>query len=540
MLTSATKRFTLPFTSQKTIPSEVEEAAVFAIAELERSKGGGLIARQPEEKLFFISKIWYPLWLFPKNEITYVFDGLSNSNYIVSYSDLPLAKVLMENLEANLRPREKYQLFLSDHGNYFQQPIKEKQFVFKGLIASLDFKNEFNIYRKEASETGLQTNAVLLSPTLEEKTISGILSEFDNLQSILKDDSDRLPECSRLVNKTTSQYITEIEYEAAAVKDEADAKIKAQEELVNPQITKLTKSYKSKMKILTESFDKELESLQGLKSKTLKNIESSEGKIRLYQREAETQATKKHDIYEKRCKQKIKETKKELNGLKKELKNIESSVKKISQQRMQQTSKLNFELDSEIKFARQPLIELETARDAKILAFKMEINKLLKQEKPVVEGLNKSLKQRETIKANFENLGIRNQSLKVPSLFYIPFYVVCYVKGLTRRYLILPPSMITTVDFSTKLKCALGMTKIKNILTPRFKAITILFENVPAITKQNALFENQLNELCQKNNLLNNGLFMENVAKGLGYLKNEGWLSDKEHQSLSNQLKFNV
>lgn len=207
---------------------------------------------------------------------------------------------------------------------------------------------------------------------------------------------------------------------------------------------------------------------------------------------------------------------------------------------MQQTSKLNFELDSEIKFARQPLIELETARDAKILAFKMEINKLLKQEKPVVEGLNKSLKQRETIKANFENLGIRNQGLKVPSLFYIPFYIVCYVRGLTRRYLILPPSMITTVDFSTKLKGALGMTKIKNILAPRFKAITILFENVPAITKQNALFENQLNELCQKNNLLNNGLFMENVVKGLGYLKNEGWLSDKEHQSLSNQLKFNV
>ncbi len=537
MLTSANKRFSLPFTSQKTIPSEVEEAAVFAIAELERSRGGGLIARQPEEKLFFISKIGYPMWLFPKNEITYVFDGLSNSNYIVSYSDVPLAKVLMENLEANLRPREKYQLFLSDHGNYFQQPLKEKQFVFKGLIASLDFKNEFNIYRKEATETGLQINAVLLMPTLEEKTISAILSEFDNLQSILKDDADRLPECARLVNKTTSQYITEIEYEAAAVKDEADAKIKAQEELVNPQIAKLTKSYKNKMKILSESFDKELESLQRLKSKTLKNIESSEGKIRLYQREAETQATKKHDIYEKRWKQKIKETKKELDGLKKELKNIESSIKKISQQRMQQTSKLNFELDSEIKFARQPLIELETTRDAKMLAFKMEINKLLKQEKPVVEGLNKSLKLRETIKANFENLGIRNQGLKVPGLFYIPFYVVCYEMGLTRRYLILPPSMIATVDFSAKLKGVLGMTKIKNILSPRFKAITTIIENVQAITQQNSLFENQLNDLSQKNNLLNTSLFRENAAKGLVYLINEGWVSDKEHQALSNRLR---
>jgi hypothetical protein len=204
---------------------------------------------------------------------------------------------------------------------------------------------------------------------------------------------------------------------------------------------------------------------------------------------------------------------------------------------MQQTSKLNFELDSEIKFARQPLIELETTRDAKILAFKMEINKLLKLEKPVVEGLNKSLKLRETIKTNFENLGIPNQGLKVPGLFYIPFYVVCYEMGLTRRFLILPPSMITTVDFSAKLKGVLGITKIKNILSPRFKAITTIIENVPAITKQNSLVENQLNDLSQKNNLLNNNLFMENAARGLVYLSNEGWVSDKEHQALSNRLK---
>ena len=108
MLTSATKRFILPFSNQKSNPPEVEAAAVFAVAELERNKGGGLITRQPEEKLVFLSKFGYPLWLFPKNDVIFVFDGFGDSSFSVSYTEIPSAKAFMESLEANSRPREKY------------------------------------------------------------------------------------------------------------------------------------------------------------------------------------------------------------------------------------------------------------------------------------------------------------------------------------------------------------------------------------------------------------------------------------------------
>ena len=66
MLTSATKRFSLPFSNQKTSASEVEVAAIFAFAEIDRNKGGGLIARQPEEKLVFLIKSWLPVVVISK------------------------------------------------------------------------------------------------------------------------------------------------------------------------------------------------------------------------------------------------------------------------------------------------------------------------------------------------------------------------------------------------------------------------------------------------------------------------------------------
>ena len=231
MLNSAVKRFILPFSpgkSRELFSLDAEAAAVYALTELEKAKGGGLIVKQHEEKLLFITKIGYPLWLFPKSETAYIFDGLNNSSYSVNYVDLPSAKAFAESLERSSKTHEDYMTFLSDHNSYFQQTKKEKEFLLRGLIAGLDFKKEFSVYRKEAIEvTSQPAKLAPLAPTLEEATISSMLTEMNKLQSFLREDAQRLSECLRLINKTTSQYITELDYVTEAVRDEANAKIKA-------------------------------------------------------------------------------------------------------------------------------------------------------------------------------------------------------------------------------------------------------------------------------------------------------------------------
>ncbi|MGE5533216.1 MAG: hypothetical protein ACM3UN_02570 [Bacillota bacterium] len=536
MLTSATKRFILPFSNQKSTPPEAEAAAVFAVAEHERNKGGGLITRQPEEKLSFLTKSGYPVWLFPKENVIFAFDGFNDSSINVSYTEVPPTKMFMDSLEANLRPREKYTTFLSNHNNYFQPSANERHFLFRGLIVDLDFKKEFNVYRKEAKEASLKSNMALLSPVLEEAAISSTVSEFGRLQSQLREEAESLPECVRLINKTTSQYAIEIDYEASAAKEESEAKIKAQEELVNPQIAKVNKEYNRKIKELTVSFDKELESLKKTMLKTQKAIESNEVKIKLYRREAKAQAAKKHAVYEKKWKQKTKQTEKELKNLKKELKKIEDNIKRTNKQRSQEISEINYEREAQIKRARQPIVDLEVGRNAKMLNFKLEKEKIFKHERPVIESLNKSIILRETINANFERLGSQDQNSKAPTLFYVPFYVACYEVGLARRYLIVPPSTFTAGDFSVKLKGALGISKIKDQFMPRFKVIAALIGKVQGLTKQNSIFETRMYDLGQRNNFLKDSSYVESVKKGLVYLMHQGWLSDKEQQTLSNRL----
>ncbi len=99
-----------PFTS------DVEVAAVFALADLDRAKGGGLIMKQPEERIAFIAKLGYPLWLFSWSEIALTFDGLNQAKYALSYVAVPDVNAFVENLGRGAKTRETHLAFLNDNG----------------------------------------------------------------------------------------------------------------------------------------------------------------------------------------------------------------------------------------------------------------------------------------------------------------------------------------------------------------------------------------------------------------------------------------
>ncbi len=536
MINSAVRRFILPFSPQKSgepFNSEIEVAAVYALSELERAKGGGLVVRQPEEKLLFLAEMGYPLWLFPGKAAAFIFDGLNNYNYSVPYIELPDAKVFMDNLEEKSKTQEQFVTFLSDHRTYFQQPAKEKEFSLRNLIDELDFKKEFDIYRKEATEVIIQPKFALLSPSLQETAISSMLERMDKLQFSLKEDVEGLSECINRLNKLTSQYITELSYAAEAVKDEADAKIKAREELVKPQILKLNREYKHEIANVTKNFDEEINKFEKLEAKTTKIIAAEEKKLKLYDHEAKKQAQENHLIYEKKWKTKSRSTKKELNGLKKEQKRTENNIKNLIKQKSQKISKLQLELEAEVKLARQPLLDLEATRDAKMLVFKQETENLQNHEKPLLEGLNDAVKLAQGATYKFQILGIRNSQFRTPALFYIPFYVACYQAGLGQRYLFFAPSTMSSIGFAAKLKGAIGISKVKQMFIPQFKAITVLIERLDVLAKQDSALDRQIIAFGEKNNILNNEAARTKIAKGLAYLKDQGWLSDKQFQVLN-------
>jgi DNA polymerase III alpha subunit (gram-positive type) len=444
----------------------------------------------------------------------------------------------MENLKRGSKTRETHLAFLSDHINYFQAPVTEKGVLINGLLSESKFLSEFDSYRREAIAIDDQpSNVALLSPIIEESTVSSKLDELKTLHLSFKEDVDRLYRCMKFMNKATGHYVKVLHSKAKAVKEEFDVKINAQEEVVAPRVADLKEDYDHKIIESAKSFERQLLPVQKEKVQLEKSREHDLAKIEHYKLEAKTRAERDDSVGEQKWKEKSSETKKELSEIEDQLKQTEKALKDLEERKSLEIFNLRSELEAKIKEARQPLLELESSRDAKILICKQEIETLEQQTKLIIEHIGRTAKLRETSIANFVKLGVKQDpELKDVALFYVTFYVACYQVESKKRYLILPPSEANAFGLSTKLKSALGRAKIKQLLVPRFGGITSLMDTIQVLAQQNAVFETEMREMGGRTNILTMDSMSECIQKGLERIKNEGWLSEKEHQDLSQKI----
>ena len=537
------KQFILPFlvlseNRKEPFTPDLEVAAVFSLAELDRVKGGGFFSKRPEEKILFITKIGYPLWVFPWSETALIFDGLNRSKYTLSYAVVPDAKDFIENLKRGAKTHETHMAFLSDHINYFQTQVTENKVEITGLITDSEFLSEFDSYRHEAKAIEVRPpDSGLISPIIDKSTISSILQELMRLHSSFKKDVEGLNQCIKFINEASQHYIKVLRSKAKAIKEEFDVKINAQEALIEPKVNRLKEQYDYKLIQSKKSFDKERLPIQKTKVKLEKSKERALEKIEKYKLEAKSCAERDNYVGEDKWKGKANETKKELSEIEDQLKNTEKELEDLEERKSLEIFNLRSELEAKTKEAQQPLLDLESSRDAEVLICQQEIEELETQTKLILDQVGRTVKLRETSIENFAKLGIkRDAELKGISLFYVPFYIACYEVNSKKRYLFLPPSEANTYGFSTKLKSALGKAKIKQLLVSRFELINSLMDTLQVLAHQNAVFETEMKEMGEKTNILNTSSTREGIRKGLGYIRKEGWISEKEHQELSQKI----
>jgi hypothetical protein len=542
-LASEVKRFVLPFSvpsesRKEPFTSDLEAATVFSLAELERKKGGGLIRKRPEEKITFIAKVGYPLWLISWSGTILVFDGLNKSSYTLSYAAFPDAKTFMDNLESSSKMRETHSAFLSDNLNYLQASVTEKSALVNGLISDTKFLGEFDSYRREAAKTEDQPLNVALVPTMiDESSISHVTQELETLHSSFKEDAEMLRRSMTLLNKVTETFIKELRDDVKGIKDEFAVKMKQEEESVAPIVNRLKEEYDNQLRELTKNFEKQQLPVQKEKVKLEKSKAEVLARIERSKLEARTSAEKGDSASEQVWKEKISDAHKELSATEYQLKTTEKTLKDLEERRSVEILNLRSGLEAKVKEARKNLLELESSRDAKILIQGQEIEKLEKQTKLISDQIGRTVKSREASITQLESLGIKpTVESRESVLVYVPFYLVCYQVGSTKRYMTLPPSVVNTVGLATKLKGVLGAAKIKGLLVPRFKTLTSLGDTIQVLAQQSAMFETQVTELGEKANMLATSSTREEIGKGLAYLRNEGWFSDKEYNAIRHRL----
>ncbi|MDR0797609.1 MAG: hypothetical protein LBE70_02665 [Nitrososphaerota archaeon] len=518
---------------------EAEVATVFVLSELER-KNGRLNANK-QEKSVYISKVGYPLVLIVKDKSTYVFDGLSRISYNWTYYETSQVEKVIGDFEANCRIPELYTEFLDKYQN-FHYTINSKKLTCESLIADSTLLNELNNYRNEATEIYDTSTASLIMPVLKETEAKKIVDQIETLQLEFKEKTEKLKQLPELISKTTSKHIEGFSFEIKAFEEEAEAKIKAQKEVINPKIEKLTQEHKKQIEQLEKSIDSEQDPLEKQKTRIEKTMKEREANISHYSKQIKLQAQRGNKRSEDSLKRKSSREKQELDELQTQYKKIEKQLKKLTEQKISETLKLKQEFDKKVQIERKPILTLESLRDEKQEKFNQESKKLEEQTKSVLEEIESFIDQQEKLLANTESITLETDTkLKSNTIIYVPFYIAAYKKINTnlKRHFIFPPALASSLSFSSKLKGALGMAKIKSLLNERFKAISTLGENLQQLeTAVNSEIRVQIDdELKQKNNILN---MKTQLTNGLLLLKEEGWLSETDYQTLLSTLNTEI
>jgi hypothetical protein len=514
----------------------MERAALYCFAELEREKGGGLILRKSEEKLVFLAEFCYPLWLIPWDRLNLLFDGLKTTTHTLTYRSIPNVKIFLENAQRSAKTLETHMTFLSDNINYFQVSSDERAMATDALIVQSDFLNEFDSYLSQAKGIEiLSSEMVFLQPAIDESTISSITQELENLKLEFKEDVDTLYQGMKLLNKTTHNFVKIIRDKINAIKEEFSVEIKKQESVIMPKVDRINEEYDEQITKLTKDFEKQLLPLQKEKVKFEKTKVQTLNKIERCNVEAKTCAANKDVVGERKWKEKANETKKEFSEIENKIDDLADRIKEIEDSRSLETFRLRSEWEAKVKEAKKDLLELESSRDAKIQIHTEEIEKLESLTSTIIQHVDNIVKLREANLASFEKLGIP-QKHKTVTLIYMPFFLACYRAEQKKRYVLFSPSVANSIGFTTKLKGALGRAKVKQLLVPRFRAITSFLNKFPALIEQNAAFEREVYEAGDKADMLKASSLPEQIKSGLERLKEEGWFSEKEYEAFNQKL----
>jgi hypothetical protein len=536
IIVSEMQKFILPFSekgdtsvrSDKDLTAEV--AAIFALAEMDREKGGRILSRHSSEKINFIAKIGYPLWLFPLSDKVSLFDGLNVSEYSLPYVNIANVKHFLDGLKSSSTSRESFEYFLAEHAQYFAKTDSKANLPLKGLITQPGMLAEFGSYRQEATKAKDQFAYVgLLSSPINQSKLLSVTQEIAHLRSTLEKEIKDLNTTIELLGKGSLQFHNELHDEIEAVKQEFSLEIKAEETAVSPIVKGIREVYDNKTASLARSIEEDQVPLQAEKLKLTKSKNELVEEIEQYCANAK-KVVGGDENAKMRWKRIIKEAKDKLSETEKRLKLTEKKLEELEKRRASEGLQLKSAREAEIKDARKKIFELEESRDAKILVAKQEMEKLASETKLISDQISKLLKLRQIDVAQFDKLCIKSFSENLDKAFvYMPFYVISYDKETKNRYLIVPPSSMSAINVSTKFKAALGRARIKSFLAPRFKELTSLAENIQRQSRENSVFAAELNQLGAMNNILAMDWICDEIDKGLLGLKKQGWLSDKEY-----------
>ncbi len=529
--------FAVPYKDRvKALTKDMEMAAIFYFAEMDRKKGEGRVLKKPKEKVAFIVETCYPIWLIPWKERTLIFDGLEFTNPSISYDVLPDVKAFNNDIQTSSKSREAYIATLSQNASYFQNFAGKEGKTVKGLITNPTFTQDLIDYLQDVKDIRKDTTTkAILSPLLDESEVSDSINELSELRETLEEEIKVLFRCMKLLSKETRKNVKTLHAEIRRTINEFDKKIKKVKPKVMKEIKKIQEKRDKEVTIICKKYDRKLRFLHQKRVRIERTLERLSTEMERIQVDIKGCREKKDEAGEFQLSERYDRIKKKLPVLNKEIKKVDRNIENVEDTKTIEVSRVSTKQDDRVEEAMKTLRDIEAAKEARIRLEQQQLADLEEKSSSIIKQIDAMIKSKETALNEIDSIGASGK--REYSLVYIPVYFVCYETESGKRYVVYPPSWVGSMGIKTRLKSVFGAGKMKSFLKRRSKAITTLLDRLVDLTQENPVFEKEIMEAGIKANILRTTELQIGIKKGLAELKDEGWVSKNELQILSSQFE---
>lgn len=531
------KGFILPFTTTnakklKEFTKNMEMAAILYLAEAERKKGESRVLRKTDEKLVFVAKAFYPIWLVPYRGANLIFDGLGSSSHTLSYDALPDISAFNKNLRKNRKTIESYTATLIRNKDYFKNFNAKDETKIEGLVTNSDLLEDLKTYLHKIGKAKKRLKKkIVLTSTIEDAEIREGIRKLSNLRKRTAKDIRSVEDSMKLLNMITARKIKRIRIEIKKTQNEHHKQM----EKIKPKIKKKTLQIQSKYNQIisrkSKKFKKELQRLSENQielQKTLRYLKAEARRCKAKMRSKKRDKNTQWALKLKRIEKKLPILTKKIGAIHKKGRKAETALRiEIAQQKEM--------CDEQIEAANKIFLDLQASRDAEIIMKRREITTLETLTRDITNSMRELVQLRRIFLKEFETIAMRRQK-RTCGLVHLPFYIARYEKGDNKRYVVYPPTLVVDMGILARMKGALGAAKLKALLQSRSKAITIFLDQLIALIEKNPMLEKEITEAGIQASILLKKRRRLCIKKGLIELEKQNWVSKKEIQTFSKIL----
>jgi len=541
MLTHSDKEaktgFILPFTTStakklKNLTKNMELAAILYLAESEREKRESRILRKTDEKLVFVAKAFYPIWLVPYRGATLVFDGRSCTSHTLFYDRIPDIETFNKNIRDSRKTTEPYIATLIRNKDYFRNFSGKEEIKIEGLIANSELIEDLNgyLYKRKKARRHLK-NKTVLPNKIENVDIKEGIRQLLNLRKRMAKDIQTLENSMRLLNTATMRKIKMVRTEIKKTQNRHLKQIERIKPVVKKKILQIQSKYNQKIVRKSAIIKNEIKRLHENRielQKTLNRLKTEAKRCKIKIRSKKSDRKIQWNLKLKRIEKRLPTLGKRISANVKRTRRIESDLRL-------EIARLKIDCDEHTEAINKVFLDLQASRDAKINIKRREIATLENLTREITHSMREMVQTKRVFLKQLDTMTMAGKK-RAHELVCLPFYLARYEKGDKKRYVVFPPISVEDIGILTKMKGALGASKLKSLLQYRSRAITMFLNQLLAFIEKSPVLEKNITEAGIQASMLIRKRLRLAVKKGLIELKKENWVSKKEFQAISKIL----